>query len=177
MSYIDIAIVVPLLYAIVKGFSNGVIKEITGLLGFVFGIYFAIHFSVYLEPKISKYFLGYEQFIPISTFIVLFIISILSIRGIGYMLEKITQFLALGMLSKLLGAVFGFLKVLILFCFLISIAKDYKFLKIKQHKNSVLIEPIDNFAQKIMPNINQHKDEVLEKIEDGKNRAKEKIKF
>ena len=39
LSYIDIAIVVPLLYAIVKGFSNGVIKEITGLLGFVFGIF------------------------------------------------------------------------------------------------------------------------------------------
>ena len=175
MSYIDIAIVVPLLYAIVRGFSNGVIKEITGLLGFVFGIYFAIHFSVYLEPKISKYFVGYEQFIPISTFIVLFIISILSIRSIGYLLEKITQFLALGLVSKFLGAVFGFLKVLIFFCFLISVAKEYNFLKIDNYKNSVLLEPLDDFSQKIMPNINQHKDEVLEKIEDSKNKAKDKI--
>ena len=37
MSYLDIAIVIPFLYSTIKGFSNGLIKEVTGLIGFVFG--------------------------------------------------------------------------------------------------------------------------------------------
>ena len=83
MSYLDIAIVIPFLYSTIKGFSNGLIKEVTGLIGFVFGVYFAINFSVYLEPKISAYFTGHEDFIPIITFVILFAIIILSIRSVA----------------------------------------------------------------------------------------------
>lgn len=175
MSYIDIAIVIPFLYATIKGFTNGLIKEVTGLIGFVFGIYFAINFSFYLEPKISKYFVGYEQFIPLITFIFLFAIIILSIRSVGFLLDKLTKALALGVISKFLGAAFGFLKVLILFCFLLFLAKDYKLINLDNHKKSVLLEPLEDISEQIMPNINKHKEEVLEKIEKNTNKAKEKI--
>jgi len=175
MSYIDIAIVIPLLYATVKGFSNGLIKEITGLLGFFLGIYFAVNFSFYLEPKISKYFLEYEKFIPIITFLTLFIITIIAIRFIGYILDRITKALALGFISKLLGAVFGFLKVLIIFCFLLFIVKDYKLLDIEKTENTVLLEPLEQISKQVIPKINEHKDDVLEKIEKTTNQAKQKI--
>ena len=40
MSYLDIAIVIPFLYSTVKGFTNGLIKEETVRIGFVFVVYF-----------------------------------------------------------------------------------------------------------------------------------------
>ena len=73
-------------------------------------MYFAINFSAYLEPKISVYFPGQEDFIPIITFVILFGMIILSIRSVGFILDKLTKALALGIISKLLGAVFGFFK-------------------------------------------------------------------
>ena len=87
MSYLDIAIVIPFLYSTIKGFQMDLLK-VTGLIGFVFGVYFAINFSAYLEPKISVYFTGHEDFIPIITFVILFGIIILSIRSVGFILDN-----------------------------------------------------------------------------------------
>ena len=57
MNYLDIIIVIPLLYGLIKGFSNGLVKEITGLLGLIIGVYVAVNFSSYLYPKFTE-FLG-----------------------------------------------------------------------------------------------------------------------
>ena len=73
MNYLDIAIAVPLLYGLIKGFSNGLIKEITGLLSLVIGIYIAVNFSNLLEPHLSGIFDNYEQFKPLLAFAILFI--------------------------------------------------------------------------------------------------------
>ena len=50
MNYLDIIIVVPLVYGLIKGFSNGLIKEVTALVALLAGVYVAINFSLYLEP-------------------------------------------------------------------------------------------------------------------------------
>tara|TARA_B100000214_G_C23869376_1_gene581871 strand:+ start:195 stop:731 length:537 start_codon:yes stop_codon:yes gene_type:complete len=175
MSYLDIAIVIPFLYSIIKGFTNGLIKEVTGLIAFVFGVYFAINFSVYLEPKISTYFMGYEEFTPIITFVILFAIIILSIRSLGFILDKLTKALALGTISKFLGAVFGFLKILLMFCFLIFIVKDNKLINLEKFDKTVLLKPIENISAQIMPSINKHKQDVIDKIDKKTKKAKEKI--
>ena len=83
MNYLDIAIAVPLLYGLIKGFSNGLIKEITGLLSLVVGIYVALNFSNLLEPHLSGIFDNYEKFKPIIAFAVLFVATILRIKIIG----------------------------------------------------------------------------------------------
>ena len=54
MNYLDIIIAVPLLYGLIKGFSNGLVKEVTSLLALFIGVYVAINFSEYLEPKFMK---------------------------------------------------------------------------------------------------------------------------
>ena len=74
MNYLDIAIAAPLLYGLIKGFSNGLIKEITGLLSLIIGIYIAVNFSILLEPHLSGIFAYYEQFKPIIVFAVLFVV-------------------------------------------------------------------------------------------------------
>ena len=60
MNYLDIIIVVPLLYGLIKGFSNGLIKEVTTLTALLVGVYVAIKFSLYLEPKVAGVLGGYE---------------------------------------------------------------------------------------------------------------------
>ena len=175
MNYIDIIIAAPILYGLIKGFSNGLIKEITGLLGLLIGVYIAINFSSYLHPKFTEVLGGYEKFIPIISFATLFIISVMMIKLLGYVLDKLTKSLALGFASKILGAIFGGLKVVVIFTFLLTIAIEYEFIDKNTEKNSVLIEPLKEISEIITPEINKHKNNILEKAKESTKKAKEKL--
>ena len=175
MNYIDIIIAAPILYGLIKGFSNGLIKEITGLLGLLIGVYIAINFSSYLHPKFTEVLGGYEKFIPIISFATLFIISVMMIKLLGYVLDKLTKSLALGFASKILGAIFGGLKVVVIFTFLLTIAIEYEFIDKNTEKNSVLIEPLKEISEIITPEINKHKNNILEKAKKSTKKAKEKL--
>ena len=175
MNYIDIIILIPLLYALVKGFSNGLIKEITGLLGLIIGVYVAFNFSSYLHPRVTSFFGDSAQFVPIISFATLFIVSILAIRLLGYFLDKITKVLALGIISKILGAIFGILKVLVVFSFLLVFIKEYKLIDAKTQSQAVLLKPIENIARIITPEFNKHKGTFLDNVEKKTEEVKEKI--
>tara|TARA_B100001758_G_C18230213_1_gene514938 strand:+ start:86 stop:634 length:549 start_codon:yes stop_codon:yes gene_type:complete len=175
MNYLDIIILIPLLYGLVKGFSNGIIKEIIGLTGLIVGVYIAINFSFYLHPRAAELLKGYAQFVPIISFATLFVFSVLVIRLLGYFLDKITKALALGIISKILGAVFGVLKVLVIFGFLMFFIKEYKLIDTKTQSDAVLLGPIEDVAGIITPKLNKHKNTFLEKVEKKTKEAKKKL--
>ena len=93
MNYLDIIIVISLFYGLIKGFSNGLVKEITGLLGLIIAVYVAINFSSYLHPRVTGFLGKDEQFVPIIAFTTLFIFGVLAIRLLGYFLDKLTKVL------------------------------------------------------------------------------------
>lgn len=172
MNYLDIVIVIPLLYGTAKGFSNGVIKEISGLLGLLIGAYVAINFSSYLHPKFTEVFGGHEKFIPIISFAALFIVSVIMIKILGYIIDKLTKALALGFVSKLLGAIFGFLKVLVIFSFLFSLVTDYELIDKRVQQQSVLIIPLKEVSEIIIPEINEHKKTIIETTKESTEKTK-----
>lgn len=175
MNYIDIVIVVPLIYGIIKGFSNGLIKEVTDLLGLFIGAYIAIQFSSYLYPKISSFLIGYDQFIPIISFVIVFIVSVVFIKTLGYIIDKSAHALALGFVSRLLGAVFGFLKVVIVFAIILSLTQQYKILKKDIQKKSVLVLPLQQVAEIIMPKINKQKEIIIDAAKKNTQKAKDAL--
>ena len=172
MNYLDIVIVIPLLYGMAKGFSNGVIKEISGLLGLLVGAYVAISFSSYLHPKFTEFLGGYEQFIPIISFAALFIIIVIMIKILGYIIDKFTKALALGFVSKLLGAIFGLLKTLIIFSFLFSLVIDYELIDKEIQQQSVLVIPLKEVSEIIIPEINKHKKIIIEATKESTEKTK-----
>jgi len=175
MNYLDIVIAIPLLYGLIKGFTNGLIKEITGLLGLIIGVYVAINFSSYLHPKFEEVLGGYEQFIPIIAFATLFIVSVLMIKILGYIIDKLTKALALGFVSRILGAIFGFLKVVVIFSFLLAIVSDYDLIDKNTQDESVLLKPIQEVSDLITPEINKHKNTILDKVEESADEVKNKL--
>lgn len=174
MNYLDIIIVIPLLYGMIKGFSNGLIKEVTSLLALVVGVYVAINFSEYLEPKVVETLGGYEEFVSIIAFGVLFLVSVLFIRTLGFIIDKLTKALALGIVSRFLGGIFGLLKVLVIFSFLLFVITDYNLVDKKTKESSVLFEPLSDIAAIITPQLKKHQS-ILDKVNKEAEKAKEKI--
>lgn len=175
MNYLDIVITIPLIYGLIKGFTNGLIKEVSVLLGLIIGVYVAINFSFYLHPKFEEILGGYEQVIPIIAFATLFIVSVLMIKILGYIIDKLTKALALGFVSRILGAIFGFLKVVVIFSFLLAIVSDYNLIDKNTQEESVLINPIQEVSALINPVINKHKTTFLDEVEKSADEAKNKL--
>ena len=174
MNYLDIIIVVPLLYCLVKGFSNGLIKEITSLLSLIIGIYIAVNFSILLESYFAEIFGHYEQFKPIIAFAILFVATSLIINLIGILANKLTKALALGIISRFLGGIFGLLKVVVVFSFLIFVITDYNLVNKKIKDDSVLYGPLSDIATIITSQL-KNPQLILDKIDKSVEKAKEKI--
>lgn len=155
MNIIDIIIVVILLLGLVNGFKRGLFIEITSLLGLILGVYGAIHFSYYLANVLESSVNWDASLIQIVAFAGTFLVIVIGLVMLGKVLTKIAETIMLGFFNKVLGAIFGLLKVgLILSVMLIIFSqfnKTLKFMDGSKVERSTLYEPVKNFAQWIFP--------------------------
>lgn len=157
MNILDIILGALILFGLIRGLSKGLFVEIASLVALVAGVFGAIHFSDFaagfLESKVD----WSEQTINIAAFAITFVIIVMVISLAGKALTKLADFAALGMLNKLLGGVFGALKIaLILSVALMVFSKMNRaipFLGEEDIENSVLYEPVESLAPMIFPYI------------------------
>jgi len=171
MSVLDIILGALLLFGLINGFIKGLFVEIASLLALVLGVYGAIHFSNFAAGLLQSRFDWSEKTINITAFAITFVIIVLAISLAGKALTKIADFAALGIINKLLGGVFGALKIgLILSVVLIVFDKMNRtlpFVDESELEDSVLYKPVKSLAPTIFPSIikSDNDDEESEKIE------------
>ena len=175
MNYLDIALIIPIIYGLVQGFSRGIVKEITSLVSLIIGIYIAFNFSFYLETHIEDLLNKHKDLVPILSFAIVFAATLIVIKVIGYLLEKITNALALGIISKLLGAIFGSIKVGVILSALIFFEQKIEVIPKDVTKESLLKEPLEKMLSVIIPEIADHED-LIKDLEKKAKEATEKIK-
>jgi len=157
MNTIDIIIGIILIFGTVNGFMKGLFVEVTTLVGLVLGVYGAIHFSHFLGDFLKDSVTWEESLIQVVAFAGTFLIILIALVLLGKAMTKIAETIALGFFNKLVGAIFGFLKyALILSIVLIvydEINTSIRFMEKKKAKESILYEPVKNFAPAIFPNL------------------------
>jgi len=157
MSIIDIVLAALLLFGFIRGLFKGLFVEIASLVALVLGIYGAIHFSYFAADLLESKVDWSEKTINIVAFAVTFVIIVLAISLAGKALTKLADFAALGLLNKLLGGVFGALKIgLILSILLIVFSKlnnTLPFMEKEDLEESILYEPVKSLAPMISPNL------------------------
>jgi len=175
MNYLDIALIIPIIYGLVQGFSRGIVKEVTSLVSLIIGIYIAINFSFYLDSYLVDFLKDSKDLIPIISFAIVFAATLILIKVVGFLLEKITNALALTIVSKFLGAIFGSIKIIILLSALMFFEQKLELIPKEVTKNSILKGPIENFLTVIVPEISEHQD-IIKDIEKKAKKATKKIK-
>ena len=172
MSVLDIILGALLLFGLITGFIKGLFVEIASLLALILGVYGAIHFSDFAADLLQSRFDWSEKTINITAFAITFVIIVLAISMAGKALTKIADFAALGIINKLLGGVFGALKIgLILSVVLIVFDKMNRtlpFVDESELEDSVLYKPVKSLAPTIFPSIiksDNDDEEESEKIE------------
>lgn len=110
-SYIDLIILIPVLFGLYKGYSKGLILSLATLLGLLLGIYGGVKFS----HLTSQYlFENFQIDIPLIAFAVTFLLIMIGIYLLGKILDKFTDILALGLVNNFAGALFGGGKVVLI---------------------------------------------------------------
>jgi membrane protein required for colicin V production len=174
MSILDLTLLTLLVLGLIRGFVRGFFVEIASLVALIAGVYGAFHFSNFAASFLKDRVDWNENTVNIVAFATTFIIIILVIALAGKALTKIADFAMLGLLNKILGALFGGLKVaLILSVILIVLDKinaNVPFVKEQDQQDSVLYSPVKSLIPTIFPNIKVNGkpigEEVLEDNED-----------
>jgi membrane protein required for colicin V production len=119
------------------------------------GVYGAVYFSHYIGNLLSDYLSWNEKYIEISAFALTFIAIVFSISLAGKLLTKAADFALLGWLNKLLGGVFGLLKVglilsIVLYFFSLVNGK-FEFIDSDVLQASILYSPLIELVEQMYP--------------------------
>ena len=157
MNIFDIIIAALLIFGAVRGVMKGLFIEVASLVALLGGVYGAIHFSYFIGDYLKESVSWSEEYISLAAFAGTFIVIIIIISLLGKMLTKLANFAALGVINKLLGGVFGVLKIglilSIVFIFFGKMNNTIPFIKKETLEKSILYEPVKKIAPTIFPSI------------------------
>jgi len=175
MTYLDVALALPLLFGVYRGFTRGLIISVASLLALLLGVYAAIKFSSYFGGYIDNWFHPDPKHLKVLSFALTFLLVVIIVRLIGWGLDKLVKAVALGFVNRLLGVVFNVMTWAFLLSVLISIADSSEYTKNiinEKHKDeSVLYKPLSRLAPMVFPYLNFEM--LKEKIKDSSAKPQE----
>ena len=106
-----------------------------------------------------------QEYVSLAAFAGTFITIIVTIALLGKMLTKLADFAALGIINKILGGVFGAIKIglilSVVFIFFGKMNDTIPFVKKETLDESILYAPVKKIAPTIFPSIIKNEDELV----------------
>lgn len=157
MNVIDIILGIILLFGLIRGVMRGFIIELASLVALIVGIYGAIHFRYFAFEFLQNQFDWDEQYIQLTAFAITFILIVIFVLLIGKLLTKLVGAIALGIVNRILGGLFGILKMAfitsVLIMFISSFNDKANFIEKEKLEKSILYNPIELIAPTFLPQI------------------------
>lgn len=164
MKFIDIILLIPILWFGFKGVKNGAVMEFVQLAAIALGIFIASRFSHFL----GNYFHIESEYAGILYFAITFIAVVGMLFLAGYIIEKFIKAILLGWLNRLIGLIFALSKTILLLSLLIfyfnKIDKHETIFPKEKRNESLLFRPVEKVAPLILPKLT----ETFEKISNAK---------
>ena len=127
MNLIDSICLIILIYGSYKGFKNGIVSEVLSFFGILLGIYLSKTYYLSVDKYLVTVFDSTNQLVSLISVILIFTLTIILSKILSKLITKALNIMALGLLNKLIGSVFGLLKYLLILCiitFIFSKAND-----------------------------------------------------
>ena len=165
MNVFDIVIAALLIFGFVRGVIKGFFVEVASLAALIGGVYGAIHFSYFIGDFLKEAVSWDQEYVSLAAFAGTFITIIVTIALLGKMLTKLADFAALGIINKILGGVFGAIKIglilSVVFIFFGKMNDTIPFVKKETLNESILYAPVKKIAPTIFPSIIKNEDELV----------------
>src|SRR5687768_52066 len=102
---IDIIVVVLLVLAVIKGLQRGLIVGLFSLVAIIIGLAAAIKLSAVVAGYIGNSVKVSDQWLPIISFAVVFIIVVLLVRLGANVIQRLVETVTLGWVNRIGGAI------------------------------------------------------------------------
>jgi membrane protein required for colicin V production len=159
MNYIDFIIIIILVFGLLRGYTDGLVKEAASLAALILGIWGAIKFSSFTAARLYDWFDMTGQYVGITAFVITFLIIVIAIHFVGVIADNFVCAISLGFLNRLLGIAFGFFKTIlilsVIFVILNAIDARHPFLPHNKLERSKFYNPIADIAPAIFPIIGE----------------------
>ena len=114
MNFIDLIIIAIISFGIIRGYSKGLIIELSSFFGIFISFFIAGNIDNLLSQQIVKYVNLNIDIVNIISFIIIFGLSYSLIIFFAKGFTKLAKIIYLGLLNSLMGSVFGGLKLLLI---------------------------------------------------------------
>jgi len=152
---LDVIIAGGLVFAAIRGFMKGLIVEVISLVAVLIGIVVAIKFSPTISQFLETRVDWSAQVTRVVAYAITFGIALLIVFLAGKFFTKLAEAVALGLLNKILGALFGLLKygmiISVLLILFNSIHEKVNLVDDKTIQESLFFEHIKNMAPTVFP--------------------------
>jgi membrane protein required for colicin V production len=170
MNIVDLILIIILIAGAVHGFVKGFFVEFASVAAIVLGVVCAMIFSVYLRNWLTGVVSWKPETIKTVAFILIFISVVVVVHLIANLLEKFVRAIALGILSRIGGSIFGVIKTAFILSFVMwLIAKvetyDVTIIPKEPKAKSKYYAPIEKLAPNLLPFLREEKDELQKKVQ------------
>lgn len=150
MSWLDIIILIPIAFGLIRGLVRGFVVELTAVVAIVAGVVCAKIYAPSFGNILTDTFTWNQQVCNIVAYMLIFIGVALLLHVVAKLISKLLRTISLGWLNCLLGAVLGTAKWAILVSVLLvafnALDQRFQILKPAQKQSSVLYEPVGRIA-------------------------------
>lgn len=102
---LDILVLLAIIMAILKGFQQGLIMALLNTLSLWVGLAAAVKLSSVVAPRLATYLPLQPKYLPIISFVLVFLVVLIVIRFAGKVLQKTLEAAKIGFINRLAGVV------------------------------------------------------------------------
>jgi membrane protein required for colicin V production len=151
MNWIDIILIVPLLWAIVVGYKDGIIAQLGGIAGLLLGVWLAFKYAA----QVGAWLNAPEAICQVVGFLVVVLVVIVAVGLLGKLLGKLFDCVGLSIINKLGGVVLALIKMSLLLSVLIMgfdlVNRNTKWVEQSKLDDAKLYRPIEKVSSVVFP--------------------------
>ncbi len=149
MNILDILIAVIVGYCLIRGIFRGIIKEVTSIFGVFIGFFVAYNYYPVVAHFLSR-LIANESYLNIISFFSVFTVLFLAVGFVGVILKRLFRAVALGWADRILGAIFGLVKAILIISVLLVPLMTFLPQKSPVMKDSLLAPYFSIISEKIV---------------------------
>jgi membrane protein required for colicin V production len=174
MNYIDVIIILLLIFSAIGGLTKGFIYEFSSLFGLIVGVWGAIKFSGATRDFLEHQLNFHNNYVQVVAFVITFVIIIIIVHIVAKAIEKAVETVNIGVLNRILGGIFAVFKSAfilgVIFIFIQRLDELIPAIPDKDIQESRLYNPMRNVAVYSFPFLKG----IYEDFKDTDHHEKEK---
>jgi membrane protein required for colicin V production len=145
---IDIVFVILIVLAVIKGYQRGLIVGLFSLVAIIIGLAAAMKLSTAVAGYIGEAVKVSDEWLPVISFAVVFIVVVLLIRWAANAIENAVEVVMMGWLNKLCGIILYTIIYIVVFSVLLFYAEQVHIIQSETINKSVTYSFIQPWGPK-----------------------------